>query len=173
MKTLDRARTKARKAFAWGNSSSLKAKGGDNGSYGKGKSPRPPLEDVHRNDSEGRDPAGEYQPIGAKSPGLKQDTSKEFVWSTGPTPFSEVRLADLVVMASSTGHRKKKGVHAGKGGLDGEFEIIPHVRSVIVLEDGIGNGELDEGWECVQADEDERRRGRRMRGWRAAAMESQ
>lgn len=181
MKTLDRARTKARKAFAWGNASQSKTHQRD-GSHGRGKSPRPPVALVEDSaslrtkggkDEEGRELAGEYQPVGVKSGTPKQN--QEFVWSTGASPFSEVRLADLVVLAAGTtgGQRKKRGGHAaGKGGLDGDFEIIPHVRSVIVLEDGVGlNGELDEGWECVQAEEDEKKGVKSYARVAAAALE--
>lgn len=177
MKTLDRARTKARKAFAWGNMSGSGHHGSKrDGSHGRGdKGARSPMVDEaslrKAGKDEGRDLAGEYQPIGVKSTTPKQN--QEFVWSTGST-FSEVRLSDLVVLAAgSTGNRSKRGRGGGKGGLDGDFEIIPHVRSVIVLEDGVGNGELDEGWECVQAEDQERKAlGKSYARVAAAALES-
>jgi hypothetical protein len=153
MKTLDRARTKAKKAFAWGNGSALTASKRRDGSYAhtRGKSPKPPVSEEARKDSkeEGRELASEYQPIGAG--GLGRPKKDSAVFGAG-TPFADVKLADLVVFASSKKSKKGNGP-VGKGGLDGDFEIIPHVRSVIVLEDGVGNGELDEGWECVQVEE--------------------
>lgn len=172
MKTLDRARTKARKAFGWGNASAQYTSKRD-GSHGRGKSPV--VEEAENfgkgGRNEGRELAGEYHPVGVKVNSPKQN--QEFVWSTG-TPFSEVRLADLIVLAAGTtggSQRRKRG--GAKGGLDGDFEIIPHVRPVIVLEDGVGHGELEEGWECVQAEEDEKKGlGKTYARVAAAAMES-
>lgn len=166
MKALDRARTKAKKAFTWGNGASRTGTKRRDGSYAhaRGKSPRPPLSEEASKDTkeEGRELASEYRPIGMNGSGRTKANS--LVYNVG-TPLTEVKLADLVVFAGSRKTKKEKG------GLDGEFEIIPHVRSVIVLEDGVGSDELDEAWECVQVEDNAAKAGKTYARVAAAGME--
>ncbi|ETW86589.1 hypothetical protein HETIRDRAFT_145098 [Heterobasidion irregulare TC 32-1] len=56
----------------------------------------------------------------------------------------EVRLADLVRPAKKA-HRKQ--------GCDADFELVPHIRSVIALDDAMDDAsELDEPWEYVSGE---------------------
>lgn len=78
----------------------------------------------------------------------------------GPGVLPEVKLADLV---TSKKPRKAKGMcviylHSGsrplslyRWNLEGDFEVIPHIRSVIVLDDFAISQDLviDEPWEHI------------------------
>ncbi|KAI0045665.1 hypothetical protein FA95DRAFT_99591 [Auriscalpium vulgare] len=77
----------------------------------------------------------------------------------------EVGLADLIRPAKA--HRKARTGKRVCGyccritidamcGVDGDFEVVPHVRSVIVLEDSVGTPamELDEPWEYISDTEE-------------------
>jgi hypothetical protein len=79
----------------------------------------------------------------------------------GAHPSQEVRLADLVM---PTKPRKGKGSSFPISGAsdrhlhfitEGDYEFIPHVRSVIVLDDGFSSDEheQDEAWEHVHGEE--------------------
>ncbi|KDQ62919.1 hypothetical protein JAAARDRAFT_188558 [Jaapia argillacea MUCL 33604] len=61
----------------------------------------------------------------------------------------EVKLEDLI----ATGRKTRKP----KGSSDADYEVVPHVRSVIVLPDDFTDGdlELDEPWEHVSSSEDD------------------
>ncbi|KAK7464313.1 hypothetical protein VKT23_006481 [Stygiomarasmius scandens] len=62
--------------------------------------------------------------------------------STGDTK-SEVKLADLI----SSGSVRKPRARKGK---DSEYEVVPHVRSVIVLDDVVTHDvSFDEPWEHI------------------------
>jgi hypothetical protein len=70
------------------------------------------------------------------------------------TPFEpvkrEVKLEDLVVTPPKKAGRKTR---------DGDFEVVPHVRAVIVLDDNadVHDMDVDEAWEHVtlESDDDE------------------
>ena len=143
MKTLDRARNKARKAFTW--NSNAPALGG-----GKRSGAKPRSLVGGGEAAEAADLAREY---------LTPASEKQnFVYYTGATPLTEVKLADLVVLAGDEGtarvaRGKKKGL---KGGLDGDFEVIPAMPSVIVLDEKdftVPDVNAEEAWECID-DED-------------------
>ncbi|TFY51090.1 hypothetical protein EVG20_g11171, partial [Dentipellis fragilis] len=71
-------------------------------------------------------------------------------WAREREQRVQVRLADLV--RPSRTRSAKKGVEHG-------FEVIPHVRSVIVLDDGAADEmELDEPWEYVSSEGEEDKR---------------
>jgi len=60
--------------------------------------------------------------------------------------LTEVKLADLVTFRSS---KSRKG-----SGWEGDFEVVPHVRSVIVLDDvAVRDLEVDEPWEHVDGED--------------------
>jgi len=65
--------------------------------------------------------------------------------SFGPLPFKgsrDVKLADLV-----TAGKPKKS-------KEGDFEVVPHIRSVIVLDDFSGDEkDVEEPWEHIQGDD--------------------
>jgi len=65
--------------------------------------------------------------------------------SRGVIHKTEVKLTDLI-----TPRKPRKG-------NDGDFEVIPHVRSVIVIDDFVGlDPSVEEPWECIygQCEED-------------------
>jgi hypothetical protein len=68
------------------------------------------------------------------------------------TPFEpvkrEVKLEDLVVTPQKKAGRKTR---------DGDFEVVPHVRAVIVLDDNadVHDMDVDEAWEHVTLDNDD------------------
>ncbi|KAF6748450.1 hypothetical protein DFP72DRAFT_820379 [Ephemerocybe angulata] len=143
-KTLDRARTKARKAFGgWGAAHPPSSRDRDrertNGNAGQeARRVVAGLED--------RELAGLLSSP-AETRIVQQDGMPLPV-GVRKTPFTEVRLADLVLLAAS----------AGEGGLDGEFELVPHVRSVIVLDEQQFQGQVgweDGGWDVVESSESE------------------
>lgn len=142
-KTLDRAKNKARKAFGWGN-------GG--GSPRRASHTQPAPEKSIKAGEEDKELASEYFQVG----NVQVQRRKNSVICAGPG-FTEVKLADLVVLAAgednaddqAKGAAKKRRTRVGKGGLDGEYEVVPHVRSVIVLEDQNAPDMDWEDWECV------------------------
>jgi len=78
----------------------------------------------------------------AKSVESKWESSGEYV-TTPPTSKFEVKLEDLLTPPK---HRKKET----------DFEVVPHVRSVIVLDDDITREpDVDEGWEHISSDSDQ------------------
>ncbi|KAJ2930440.1 hypothetical protein H1R20_g6653, partial [Candolleomyces eurysporus] len=102
---------------------------------------------------EDKELASEYFQVG----NVQVQRRKNSVVCSGPG-FTEVKLAELVVLAAAPdengdqakGATKKKRTRVGKGGLDGEYEVVPHLRSVIVLEDQHAP-EMDlDDWECVE-----------------------
>ncbi|KAJ2917844.1 hypothetical protein MD484_g2541, partial [Candolleomyces efflorescens] len=141
-KTLDRARNKARKAFSWGN---------NGGSPRRASHVQPAPERSIKAGEEDKELASEYFQVG----NVQVHRRKNSVICTGPG-FTEVKLADLVVLAAGEDDgddqakaAKKKRTRVGKGGLDGEYEVVPHVRSVIVLEDQNAPDMDWDDWECV------------------------
>ncbi|KAA1477210.1 hypothetical protein DENSPDRAFT_854208 [Dentipellis sp. KUC8613] len=71
-------------------------------------------------------------------------------WAREREQRVQVRLADLVRPGRARGAKK---------GVEHDFEVIPHVRSVIVLDEGAADeGELDEPWEYVSSEGEEDKR---------------
>ena len=77
----------------------------------------------------------------------------------------EVRLADLVRPAKKAHRKQGCGACCFRGSLtapaaadgrfdaDADFELVPHIRSVIALDDAMDDaGELDEPWEYVSGE---------------------
>jgi len=57
---------------------------------------------------------------------------------------NEVKLTDLIVARKA------------RKGKDGDFEVVPHIRSVIVLDDNISHdAEPDEPWEHIDFDDED------------------
>jgi hypothetical protein len=85
------------------------------------------------------------------------------------TPFEpvkrEVKLEDLVVTPQKKAGRKTRGKLASVLAsatltfeyVDGDFEVVPHVRAVIVLDDNadVHDMDVDEAWEHVTLDNDD------------------
>ena len=76
----------------------------------------------------------------------------------------EVKLEDLVVTPQKKVGRKTRGKFASvlasvmlTFGVDGDFEVVPHVRAVIVLDDNadVHDMDVDEPWEHVTLDNDD------------------
>ncbi|RXW24534.1 hypothetical protein EST38_g1312 [Candolleomyces aberdarensis] len=144
-KTLDRAKSRAKKAFSWGNSGS--------GSPRRASHGQPAPERNIKAGEEDKELASEFFQVG----NVQVQRRKNSVVCSGPG-FTEVKLAELVVLAAAPdengdqakGATKKKRTRVGKGGLDGDYEVVPHLRSVIVLEDQHAP-EMDlDDWECVE-----------------------
>jgi hypothetical protein len=84
--------------------------------------------------------------------------------SFGPLPFKgprDVKLADLVTAGKP---KKSKGTcpssqiflfHGTQETTEGDFEVVPHIRSVIVLDDFSGDEkDVEEPWEHIQLGDD-------------------
>ena len=76
----------------------------------------------------------------------------------------EVKLEDLVVTSQKKVGRKTRGTLASvldsvtlTFDIDGDFEVVPHVRAVIVLDDNaeVHDMDVDEAWEHVTLDNDD------------------
>ncbi|KAF5332866.1 hypothetical protein D9611_005180 [Ephemerocybe angulata] len=163
-KTLDRARTKARKAFGgWGTPHRASSRDRDRESRTNGNAGQEARRVVAG--LEDRELAGLLS-----SPAETRDVQQDGMplpVGVRETPFTEVRLADLVLLAASAGEvpavkgsgRRARGTKGGvgKGGLDGEFELVPHVRSVIVLDEQQFQGQVgwEDGWDVVESSESE------------------
>ncbi|KAH6916640.1 hypothetical protein BKA70DRAFT_307226 [Coprinopsis sp. MPI-PUGE-AT-0042] len=161
-KALDRARTKARKALGMEVSRSSKPQtavtdenSGTKGTMGK-------KQRKHHGAQERSVNVGDEKEFW-KAPG--HDLGLDLAHPTRTVavhdavvgmPQVEVKLVDLVQTRPS-----KAGGKKGSGGLGGDFEVIPHVRSVIVLDDQTGEKrgprdmDLDEAWEYITDEEQE------------------
>lgn len=164
-KTLDRARNKARKAqafklkFGWGG---LPTVGGRGRVEGQGDEvSRVTKRKVVVGDEDRELAADANYYLGRVGWGgqerktkVELDLGSSAFWNSGGRRFTEVRLADLVVLASEGVKGNRRKGRLGKGGLDGEFEVVPHMRSVIVLdEQQFASGGIDllgDAWECVE-----------------------
>ncbi|EIN14266.1 hypothetical protein PUNSTDRAFT_140592 [Punctularia strigosozonata HHB-11173 SS5] len=69
----------------------------------------------------------------------------------GKSGRKEVTLGELTVFKPG----RNRGHGRGRKAKDSNFEVVPHVRAVIALDDEPDLFELDEPWEYVNPDEDE------------------
>ncbi|TFK18704.1 hypothetical protein FA15DRAFT_244089 [Coprinopsis marcescibilis] len=163
LKTIDRARNKARKAFGMDKKrSNSKARGGA-GTGGPGENQRP---HHHHGAQERSVTVGDDKEVDFWLPsygGITVTTPPGYPLSvsdnTATNTSVEMRLADLVYAPNARKTRKKKS-----GGLGGEYEVVPNVRSVIVLDEHQfvvrdPTADLDDGeaWECIEDEKVERK----------------
>lgn len=160
-KALDRARTKARKAFGMeaaatkvADSSPVVVVDEKAGTIGrKGTGPRKHHGAQERSVSVGDEKEFWRVPGDLGLDQIVIPARKTEVVSVG-MPQVEVKLVDLV--QTSTRKPGKKGGNGG--GLGGDYEVIPHVRSVIVL-DGELEGkpkemDLEDAWEYIGGEDE-------------------
>jgi len=82
--------------------------------------------------------------------------SLDGVLLTPPMEVSEMSLSERVHYTPEVKLAELVTTKKPRKGKAGDFEVIPHVRHVIVLDDFTGHDlSIEEPWECIEGESDE------------------